>query len=70
MLGKSSKQIKELYNLKIEPTHISEVLIPAGERVLIGEIGPNAFGKSEGAMQYEILGKIKEEWFTNIRLIP
>jgi hypothetical protein len=44
-------------------------LIPAGERVRIGEIGPNAFGNSEGAIQIELLreGKIPDKWFVNER---
>ncbi|HND86258.1 MAG TPA: hypothetical protein PLU50_10635, partial [Pseudobdellovibrionaceae bacterium] len=67
MSGRTAKELKEIFNLKREPGAISEAVIPAGEKMRIGEIGPNAFGDSEGAIQIELLreGEIPKTWFKN-----
>ena len=69
MSGRTAKELKEIFNLKREPGAISEAVIPAGEKMRIGEIGPNAFGDSEGAIQIELLrdGEIPDKWFVNER---
>ena len=63
--GLSPIQIKEKFNLPEVPTQISEVHVPAGTSVRTGTIGPNAFGSSKGATQYELRQQLDETLFKN-----
>jgi hypothetical protein len=68
--GLTARDIANKFNLPRAPTHISKVELPAGTNLRIGSVGPNKFGNSSGAIQYEILRPEDvppaESWFTLI----
>ena len=52
-------------------TTLSEVTIPEGTRMNVGQVGPNKFGTGSGSPQYEIRmpkkKKLPDTWFEEIR---
>jgi hypothetical protein len=71
--GLTAAQIAAKFNIPEVPTMLSRASIPSGVRMRTGIVGPNAFGSSSGAIQFEIMMPNKEfvpaEWFTKIRNI-
>ena len=63
--GLSAQQIKLKFNLPNTPTFVSEVHVPAGTPIATGVVGPNSFGSSKGAIQYEVLVRLDETLYTN-----
>lgn len=69
--GLSPTEIAKKFNIPDVPTRISKVTIPKGTNLRTGVVGPNKFGKSQGAIQFEIQmpsgERIPESWFQAIR---
>ncbi len=68
IVGLSPSQIKVKFSLPNMPTHVSEVLVPAGTGFRQGVVNP-LFGGAGGAIQYELLGRLPESLFVNTRLL-
>jgi filamentous hemagglutinin len=67
--GMSPKQIQQHLALPKIPTHISDVVVPAGTRMNMGRVAPQPkFGvtKTQG-IQYELLDEIPGSSFQNTR---
>ena len=65
--GLSASEIAAKFNIKDTPNQISRVNIPSGTKIRTGIVGPNAFGGSKGAIQFEIqMDRVPPEWFTKI----
>ena len=70
IVGRSPKEIKDLYALPVEPTHISNVNLPKDANMRVGFSGKNEFSPDGGGgLQYEILSDIKREWYSDTKLI-
>ena len=69
--GLNATQIAKKYNMPKVPTTLSEVTIPKGTKMNVGQVGPNAFGNSAGSIQYEVImpkgKKLPDTWFAEIR---
>jgi hypothetical protein len=66
--GLTPQQISSKYSLPTVPTMMSDVNVPIGTRIRMGNVAAN-FGGSEGAIQYQLLQQIPPSSFTNIRSI-
>ena len=68
--GLTGAQIAQKFNIPEVPTMISRADIPSGTKIRTGVVGPNAFGGSQGAIQYELRmpndSFVPSEWFTKI----
>lgn len=62
--GLSASDIMSKYSITRPITHVSEVVLPKGTRLLRGNI--NGFSGPSGAIQYYIID-IQKEWFKTIR---
>ena len=69
--GLTASEIAAKFNIPEVPSQLSRVDIPSGVKIRTGIVGPNAFGNSKGAIQYEIRmpdnARIPESWFQPIR---
>jgi hypothetical protein len=65
--GLTPEQIMEKFALPQLPTHISDVLVPKGTRMLRGNVG-NVAGKTAGAIQCYLID-IERSWFKNMRAL-
>ena len=66
--GLSPELIQKKLSLPELPTQISDVRLPAGVKIRRGRVEQN-FGGGAGAVQYQILDKLKDPWFSNRRSI-
>lgn len=68
--GLTGPQISIKFNIPEVPTMLSKVEIPAGTKIRSGTVGPNTFGNSKGAVQFEIRMAndefVPSGWFTKI----
>jgi hypothetical protein len=71
IVGLTGPQIAAKFNIPEVPTALSKVSVPGGVKMRTGIVGPNAFGSSKGAIQFEILmpnGEfVPADWFTKMR---
>ena len=66
--GLSAAEIAKKFNIPDIPTQLSRADIPAGTKIRTGVVGPNKWGDSKGAIQYEILKEyIPESWFKPLK---
>ncbi len=67
--GLSPAQIKEKFALPDTPSFISQVNVPSGTKVRVGEVAPqDGWGKG-GATQFELLTRLPENAFVNTRTL-
>jgi hypothetical protein len=65
--GLSPQQIKDKFALPDLPTMVSDVTVPAGTRVRVGEVAAqDGWGKG-GATQFELLARLPESAFANTK---
>jgi hypothetical protein len=65
--GLTAQQIKDKFALPELPTLISEVSVPNGTRVRVGEVAPQDGWGAGGATQFELLERLPESAFQNTR---
>jgi hypothetical protein len=64
----TATEIAAKFNIPEVPTAISRVEIPSGTPLRVGFVGPNKWGTSAGAVQFEILlDDISKDWFRPLR---
>lgn len=66
--GLSPSEIQAKLALPNEPTH-SDVVVPEGTKITVGEIGENFGFTPKGTMQIELREEIPMENFTNFRML-
>ena len=66
--GLSPEMIRTKLSLPKLPSHVSDVHLPAGTPIRRGRIEAN-YGGRAGAVQYQLLEKSKESWFSKRRPI-
>jgi len=69
IVGKSPREIKDVFALPYEPTHVAEIRLEAGFRLRVGTSGPNAFG-SGGSEQFQTLSQLQEQHLGPTRRLP
>ncbi len=67
--GLTSLQIKDKFALPELPEYISDVHVPAGTRLRVGRVGAQVGWGEGGAIQYELLDRLLESSFKNMRLL-
>jgi hypothetical protein len=67
--GLTAEEISRKYSLPEVPRYVSDVTVPAGEHIRVGRTAEN-YGGGSGAMQYQWLGRVPENAFTNRRELP
>ena len=65
--GLSPAQIRDKFALPDLPTHISDVHVPAGTRIRVGTVGAQNGWGAGGGTQYELLQRLSEDAFRNMR---
>jgi hypothetical protein len=65
--GLTAQQIKDKFALPELPTLISDVSVPTGTRVRVGEVAPQDGWGAGGATQFELLERLPESAFQNTR---
>jgi hypothetical protein len=66
--GLSPEEIARKYSLPSVPKYIVDIEVPAGTKIRTGHVESN-FNGNQGAIQYQLLGRIPNESFTNVRPI-
>ncbi len=65
--GLSPSQIKDKFALPDTPKYISDVSIPRGTQIRVGIVGEQPSWGNGGGTQYELLGRLPREAFSNRR---
>ena len=68
--GLNAEQIAQKLNLTYTPTVVSDVNVPAGTRLQVGEINPQVGGPNTHTLQYRLLSDIPNSSYTNTRSLP
>ncbi len=67
VVGLTPEQIRDKFALPESPTLISDVKVPAGTIVRVGEVAPQPGWGSGGSTQFELLERLTEDRFINTR---
>lgn len=65
--GLSPQQIQDKFALPSLPSLVSDVEVPAGTRVRVGEVAAQTGWGNGGATQFELLARLSEDSFVNTR---
>ncbi|MBY0370465.1 hypothetical protein K2X33_07250 [bacterium] len=67
--GLSPAQLQKKYNLPNIPTDVVDVIVPPGTTIFRGKVGPNKYGDSKGAIQYNLRDTLPSENYVKPRPI-